>query len=279
MGVPNNDFRVNPERSVYVTREFANDLVEELLPQILGLKGQSKDPISVIINSDGGDVRCLNVLNGALHTKCPDSFKWRIITCAVGNASSAGATLLALGDYAIAHPHTEFHFHGIRFSHPEITVERANWAAEHLNQSNSDIAKRVAEKMLDRVMHRYMRLRPEYPEILEKLETKPLLPIDAFTVAIKKRTSVSADKVIDRATSRMKRLAKIAPRIKPAKMAKLSMPVKQDAYVLKTLIDFELAEYKDMGWRLDEDGMNRLVSDYLLLETILRVDIVQYMAI
>jgi len=41
--------------------------------------------------------------------------KPRIITVAIGDAKSAAANLLALGDYAVAYPRSSIHFHGLRY--------------------------------------------------------------------------------------------------------------------------------------------------------------------
>ena len=102
--------------------------MERLRPEILELTRQSREPITVFINSNGGsDVVGRGLLNLLRRTTEDDPRASRIITVAAPRAASSAANLLSAGDFAIAYPESRLLYHGARWPLPveELTGE---WA-------------------------------------------------------------------------------------------------------------------------------------------------------
>jgi len=177
-------YRANPERGIYVTGQMTDALLAQVGPQILEFRKKSTEPISVFINSPGGSIRVLDVLDGLLRSRDADGKTTRVITTALGDANSAAATLLALGDYAIAYPHSRMHFHGSRLPLvEELTAEDASDRAGWLTSLNRNIAMRLAKVVLRRLALRYIRLQPEFGAAQQRLRQKYASQLSASSIA------------------------------------------------------------------------------------------------
>ena len=99
---PDIDYRLNPARSIQVNGVIDDQLISKLAPEILALRRGNLEPITVYINSPGGMVRSMETLLALLQTRDQDGNAPRILTVVFGIAGSAAATLLGLGDYAVA---------------------------------------------------------------------------------------------------------------------------------------------------------------------------------
>jgi len=100
-------YKPNPERAIYLHGDIEPELVSSLTPQILSLQSQSRMPITVFIDSPGGNVESthdllelLSVSNQNYEEPCD------IITVATVHAYSAAADILTSGSYAIAYPNS-----------------------------------------------------------------------------------------------------------------------------------------------------------------------------
>jgi len=111
---PNEDYRENAGRAVYVTGSIDQKLVDGLTPTINSLRHSSSDPITLYIDSRGGTIHCAEVIRRLITAPNQDGAHCRLITVVTGLAASAAADLLALGDYAIAYPHAHILYHGSR---------------------------------------------------------------------------------------------------------------------------------------------------------------------
>ncbi|MGD0650557.1 MAG: ATP-dependent Clp protease proteolytic subunit [Verrucomicrobiia bacterium] len=263
---PNYNYRANPQRAIHVVGEFDDGLLAKTLPIIVQLRAESNEPITAYIDSHGGDARCLDVLAGALLAKDANNKQCRLITCAVGDAASAGAMLLVMGDYAIAHPHSTVHFHGIRRSEAEVTMEGAGELAGQLASRNRQIAKRLSDRMISRLTHRFVRLRPEFDEMRKQSVRPAMTEMMCFVAALERRTSEVADKIIDRSASLLARASELSSVLFKAKVAEEQNALTQDVNVLRQVISYEVRQHrKNVGWRLNEDGLLGVMQDYLLL--------------
>ena len=88
MIVPNQEYRINPKRSIYVQGEINQNTLRELTPQILSLKHEGCDPITVFIDSPGGSVFSMLALLRLLKADNQDGESCRIITVATGLAEN-----------------------------------------------------------------------------------------------------------------------------------------------------------------------------------------------
>ena len=66
-------FRLNPSRSVQVVGKIDRDLLARVTPQILKLQAQSREPITVYIDSNGGSVAAVETLLSLLRVSDQDS--------------------------------------------------------------------------------------------------------------------------------------------------------------------------------------------------------------
>ena len=158
MLVPHLNYRLNPNRAIYINGVIDEKLVARLTPEILQLQSVSREPISVYIDSRGGSVQCMETILRLLKLSDQDSSQpCRIITAVTSLAGSAAADLLASGDYAVAFPSTIIHYHGLRTLETNpLTFELTSNLANTLRIANDEYAMRLAEKIDDRFRFRYM---------------------------------------------------------------------------------------------------------------------------
>ena len=114
MAAPSKDFRENPRRAVFILGRIDQQQVFGLTPGILRLRAESDEPITVYIDSFGGETFFAEQIRSLLHASNQDSQVCRIITVVTNVAASAAADLLALGDYAIAYKNGFVLYHGTR---------------------------------------------------------------------------------------------------------------------------------------------------------------------
>ena len=150
--MPLEEYRENPKRGVFVHTNIDNLLVNQIAPQIIGLRADGASPITVYIDSLGGSTFHAQKIIDLLETPTQDGSKCKTITVAYGFAASAAADLLALGDYAIAYPTSIIHYHGTRQRHSEITVDNIDTIATTLQHQNEQFAMRLASRMLRRLV-------------------------------------------------------------------------------------------------------------------------------
>ena len=161
------NFQENPDRAVDVFGEIDRELVYKLTPEIREYRRNSCDPITVYIDSPGGDLSAFGHLSGLLFGPDNQGKSCRIITVATGQAASAAARLLAKGDYAIAHPHSSIHCHGARLGElRSITREAALSLSENLDSFNEEMANDFTSKSLEGLVQRIV-LRTGRGSVLE----------------------------------------------------------------------------------------------------------------
>src|SRR5262245_46284729 len=91
------------------------DLIDRLTPGIISLQSQSREPITVYIDSRGGSTESAEVLLRLLRARNQDNAdSCRLITVVTSLAASAAADFLSSGDYALAYPGSTVLYHGTR---------------------------------------------------------------------------------------------------------------------------------------------------------------------
>jgi ATP-dependent protease ClpP protease subunit len=264
MGQPDYNYRINPARAIYILGEFADELLKRTVPAIIELRFENREPISVVINSHGGDATCLEAMAAALKSPDADGNIHRIVASVVGVAASAGAILLTLGDYSVATPTSVIYFHGIRLSEYEVTTESAAQVAASLSRQNRTIASAMTQTMVARVMHRYTRLKDEVKSLCDANKKK--IPLaKAFIACVERRTTNAADRVLNKAIHRLGRIRIISQSIARVKFKPGESEKSQDAKVLKIVIDYHVRQHKNDEWELNSFGTNQVVADFLLV--------------
>jgi ATP-dependent protease ClpP protease subunit len=171
--VPDPNYRPNASRAVYVQGRIDQQMADRLTPQIIKLQAASRNPITVFIDSRGGDVAIgeliLKLLNASNQDSAPPC---QIITVVTHRASSAAADLLSAGDYAIAYPESVIFYHGVRQSLVDpVTVEYGSALTDSLRISNDQSAMVLARKTEWRFMFRFVTLQAQFPSKLNSLES------------------------------------------------------------------------------------------------------------
>lgn len=266
MAKPDWNYRPNESRSVYVFGDFNDELVAKVLPRVAELRAQNSNPITVYIHSRGGIVRYLDVIYAAITGKDVDGASCRMITVASGDASSAAANLFAFGGYAIAHPHSKFHFHGIRMSEVEVTMEDASTLATYLATRNREIALSLAQSMISRLIYRYLLLADAMAEANPDLGNDTLASMQCFVNCVTARVSLPTERILNQTMRRVERVLNLTGQVFPRSKLSADQPgVKQDAAVFRAVLNYELKENKGTDWRLDESGLEKVTADYFLL--------------
>lgn len=259
------NFRADAARAIFVSEEFSDALVSKLAPQILLLRRSSILPITVFINSLGGQTQCLDFLYSLLKSQTGEPRKPRIITVAIGNAKSAAANLLALGDYAIAYPKSSIHFHGVRFGEAtDVTMESASFMAAHLENTNRVTAAQLARAGTERLAFHYARLKNDFGSIKDSARVPNLSDIECFARRLRDHLSDSGDRIVDKAIERWRSLSRLSDEVF-SKVSSGRNGLDFEAELLKALIDYEVARNKDANPNLGGHWVFQIVSDYLLL--------------
>jgi ATP-dependent protease ClpP protease subunit len=262
------NFRADVNRSVCVFGELTDELVSTLALEILHLRSLGDAPITVFINSNGGNVRCVEYIRDLLFSGVASGRRPRIITVAVGNAGSAAATLLALGDYAITYSKASIFFHGVRYSEVvDVTMESASSMAAQLESKNRATASMLAEAGTMRLAFHYARSKDDFQKIrdaLKKPEKPDLTDIECFAHYLKANLSLKAKKIVDKAISQWLSLQKLS-NVLDQPNASGKQGLEFEATVLKSVIEYEVEKHKHTKWILDDRGIFQIASDYLLL--------------
>jgi len=153
-------------RSLLIDSPIDDELIRRVTPQILALRQESNEPITVGIDCTGGSLTSLDVLLGLLTGPSQEGDSGEIITVATNRAYSAAANFLAFGTYAVALRHSQILYHDVRFGGMEdVTPEKARLAAKSLQDMNDMFALRLARKVIQRLIWIYIDLRSDFESI------------------------------------------------------------------------------------------------------------------
>jgi ATP-dependent protease ClpP protease subunit len=116
----NSDFRPNPDRGVFLNDLVGPEMLRKLVPEILALKAANSEPITLYIDSFGGNTFYARSLRELLRSPDQDGSVRPLITVVTGFAASSAADLLAAGNYSLAYQHARIICHGNRQEDREI---------------------------------------------------------------------------------------------------------------------------------------------------------------
>lgn len=268
MITPNLAFRPNPDRAIYVTGNFNQEMVDNLTPKIIALKSQNADPITAYIDSPGGTVVFMERLLGLLTSPDQDlNDSCTLITVVTGRAASAGAEMLSSGDYAIAYPSSSLLYHGARipeFAEP-LTVEWSTLLAEYLKDTNDAYAMRLAQKIISRSMFRFVMSKKKFEGVRQDNPTKKLSDLDCFLLLTEEKLSPRAKEVLKITRTRHERYARLLDFVQRRKTtAKTGQEL--EAFQIKAIVDFELKDNKTReNWSFETAGLKSVSDDFFLL--------------
>lgn len=193
------DFTPNPDRAIWIEGRIDQALLDRLLPEISELTAQSREPITVFIDSHGGKTHVAENILLALRQTTPDDPRVsRIITVAAPRAWSAAANLLSAGDFAIAHRDSDLLYHGgrILMSHNKLTAEVAR-EGRTMHTLDEISAAGIAFASLNRFLFIISALRPSFAQHRADAGDPTLADVDCFHALLRGRLSPAGQKVVD----------------------------------------------------------------------------------
>lgn len=275
--LPNPEFRPDPKRAIFITGPFNQDLVYRLTPDIVRLQHESREPITVYIDSPGGIVANMRGILRLLRLPGMDSpAPCNLITVATSLAASAAATLLCSGDYVIACPGSLIHFHGVRtYRQTEITKEDADDVARDLKASNDASAVSLARARSQQFFYRFITLRSDFEEYRKK-NPRAITDKDCFVGMISERLSAWGTDLVRKAEERYKRYDSLSTYVFKARRVQKELSLirsdpkrgnykRAEAEMLKAIIAFEVPRKQSVGWTFGSDGLPRVNDDFFLL--------------
>lgn len=269
MITPNPEFRLNANRAVYLHGEIDQQLINRLTPEIISLQNQSREPITVFIDSPGGRVDLKETLLQLLKASNQDFAEpCHLITVVTSRAASAAADLLSSGDYAIAYPESTVLYHGVRMPGDRaLTAEITSFLAEMLRLRNDRYAMDLARTIEFRFMYRFVTSRGQFQAIRDG-SPKELTDLECFLEFISEKLSDSAIKVLENAQLRYKRYEALLESVlkKKSRAKGIQTPAEIEAFRLKAIVEFELRNNKnDADWSFQSGGLHRVTDDFFLL--------------
>lgn len=272
MSTPNPDYTPNPRRSIYIQGVIDQPMVYRVTPQIIALQQESREPITVYIDSPGGLVDHKEAIFTALRAPSQtDSDPCKVITVVLSLAASAAADLTTAGYYALAHPFSVLMYHGVRVPPDRpLTAEETFRLAHRLRAGNESFATQLARWSERRFIFRFISHYKLLTETREKLGKPQLDDLTTFLTLISEKVSESADRVIDRALERYSLYSKLLEstirRWTKGKKGANKSYVQLEVDQLNAIIEFEVKQNKsNKEWRFERDGIQRLTEDFFLL--------------
>jgi ATP-dependent protease ClpP protease subunit len=264
MGSPHPHYRENSSRCIYVTGTINQELVNRLSPIINKFRLTSSDPVTVYIDSLGGSMAAADTIQNLVKAPNPDGQRCRMITVSTGTAASAAADLLALGDYAIAYPHSSIFYHGVRESRDEaITSELATRIANSLQQTNEFAAVRLARRGFERFVFRLSQLNEDFQNYVSKPSILTLITAFrgnerfSFQNSTLLRTALAKQHTINNLT------ASVARQLRAFKRELSTMEFEVE--IFKGILKHKLKAHKEEPWLLSTTGLQEVTNDFTLL--------------
>lgn len=258
--------RENPDRAIWINAPIDQDLVNLLSPQIVKLRKQSEEPITVYIDSDGGWPVLSETLLDLLESPDADGRECKIVTVVTGTAASAAADFLAAGQYSIAYRSATIHFHGTRREAKRLTMESAETTAKLLRSSNETAAMDLAANIVMRSIFIYTTLKETFDEI--RKEEPTFDDVRCFARALHLRLTSGADALPINALKRYDEVQKLSDVVfARIKIISGDPTVKTERSILRAIIDYEYRNTKiDPDWSFTDENLDRIVQDFRIIK-------------
>jgi len=261
-------FLENVERCIYVTGEITQELINKITPEINRLRIQNPGPITAFIDSEGGDINAADQMRSLLKAPNQKGEICDLVTVVTGQAASAAADLLALGDYAIAYSHAMVVYHGSRQqSRYALTYESATSLATSLRQTNERFARRLAQRIFKRFAIRIAQISVEFINFRESDDGNRRNCIDALIDSLRTKFSGDERTLILDAQKRQQAISLLSSSVvgKLSKIKRVLSDAQIEAEFLKAIIDFKVKAHKADHWLISKKGLSEISDDFTLL--------------
>ena len=268
------DFTPNPDRAIWIDGPIDKALERRLRPKILELTAGSRAPITVFINSRGGNFqvghRILDLLTSAPEGESP----CKIITVAGRSAESMAADILSAGDFAIADPGTRLLFHGTRAALPQaLTADYAAALAQLLENCNRSATASFLGNLATRLLFLISALRPEFEPHRASRNDETLTDLECFQAVLFEKVSPAAQAVLIRAAFNWNiRSGLVTHFEEEVRKVRLSG---EPADIERLMLDSSVAfEYETRGtdreWSLRKRGLGKINEHFFFLDAYFR---------
>jgi hypothetical protein len=265
MGTPHKEYRENPDRAVYITGRISQELVDRITPRINKLRLDNTEPITAYVDSPGGSIALAEVIRNLIKAPNPDGFNCRLITAVTGGAASAAADFLALGDYAIAYPHTQILYHGSRQELDDaVTSQMASSLASSLRQTNEFFAIRLARCAFPRFVLRVSQFKEEFQRYINA----PALAL--LTTVLRRKLKAPNGRLLTAALRKQKIITALSTSVEnhfgKFKNAGADLPPSEfEMQMLKAIMKYRARIHKKESWLLSFSGLEEITEDFNLL--------------
>lgn len=222
------DFRENPARCIYSNGEINQGLIDRLTPQINNLRLAASTPITVYIDSVGGETPAADILLGLLKTPNQDGDVCRIITVATGMAASAASFLKSRNEY---------------------------------------FALDLAERSLPRFFFRYFNVKSDFAEVRQLYGRPGMADVECMAEVMKWRLPRHRDLPEAALTKHHRLNARTAfyTNWLQTTKKKFKRHADREAFLLSCLVEYELKQNKEETWQFSAGGLTEIQEDFTLL--------------
>jgi Protease subunit of ATP-dependent Clp proteases len=198
------DYTPNPDRAIRIQGEIDKSMLARLEPQIQELTVQSRDPITLLIESSGRNTSVRDQILQLLRSRAPsDEPPCHVITIAITRAYSAAADLLSAGDFAVTAPGCGLLYHATRIpALPSVTASHGILLTYGLNCMDLKSAVNLARRAASRSSFLFSGFRSRFDEVRAETGNRALSDLKCFQVLLRRNLSIEGQRVLDLASIR-----------------------------------------------------------------------------
>jgi ATP-dependent protease ClpP protease subunit len=265
------DFTPNPDRAIWIDGEINKAMEKRLRPEILELTAGSRAPITVFINSRGGNLAVSHrILDLLRPTGEAGESPCRIITVAGSTAQSMAADILSAGDFAIADPGSKLLYHESRISLPQdLTADYASAVGELLKICNRSAAASFLDNLADRLLFLISAFGPEVEAHRTNANDRTLTDLECFQAVLFQKVSPTAQKVLIRASFHWNRrcglIAHFEEELAKARLSSETADVERIMLDTATAFEYE-TNGTDREWSLRKRGLSNINEHFFFLD-------------
>lgn len=212
----------------------------------------------------------METIRSLLQAPNPDGEKCRLITAVTGFAASAAADFLALGDYAIAYPHSYVVYHGTRRpSLGPLTVEGASSLASSLQQTNEFFAIRLAKRAFDRFVLRVLLLASEFQQYTNSTVQSSGSPdIKPLILAIGRKLGSDKAALLQTAMLRQAAINALTQSVREHLLKFQTEQLQGNRFEIEiwnAILSYKAELHAKEAWQLSNQGLAEVSNDFTLL--------------
>ena len=249
---PNVDFRPDPDRGVYLSGPITQETLDRITPTVLKLHASSRRPITLFIDSPGGETRAADTLNKLLgqvvklsvvlppdhsrHSHCSER------SCRSSSERQLRSCISSLENLMSRSPSR-----GRR-----LTREEAILLARGLASSNEGFALELARNCIFRFIFRFVLLLQEFASIRERENNTSLSDSYCMTLALQDRVSGGLRGLLwdsfNQSVEIETRDEYVAEKLEAHDIGNNLPPAEFAVLVLKAILDYELKLLKEKNY-------------------------------